>query len=145
MNFKEFTDYVEDNILDFMPQSYADAVVSIQEVTKNNGLVLHGLTIRTGDSNIVPTMYLDDIFRNYESGETINHVMNRIAESYIDADTRKDIDASIIMDFDRVKSHIVPHLVNREENAEKLRGVPYKMLNDLALSSISMWVVTVMA
>lgn len=132
MNFKEFIDYVEDNILDFMPSSYENADVGVQEVTKNNGLVLHGLTIRTGESNIVPTLYLDDIFKGYESGDSLDQVMIRIADSYVEADTQKDIDASFITDFESVKSHIVPHLVNREENAEKLMGVPYKMVNDLA-------------
>lgn len=132
MNFNEFIDYVKENILDFMPSSYENADVGVQEVTKNNGLVLHGLTIRTGESNIVPTLYLDDIFKGYESGDSLDQVMIRIADSYVEADTQKDIDASFITDFESVKSHIVPHLVNREENAEKLMGVPYKMVNDLA-------------
>ena len=132
MDFYDFIDYVKENILDFMPSSYENADVGVQEVTKNNGLVLHGLTIRTGESNIVPTLYLDDIFKGYESGDSLDQVMIRIADSYVEADTQKDIDASFITDFESVKSHIVPHLVNREENAEKLMGVPYKMVNDLA-------------
>lgn len=132
MDFYDFIDYVKENILDFMPSSYENADVGVQEVTKNNGLVLHGLTIRTGESNIVPTLYLDDIFKGYESGDSLDQVMIRIADSYVEADTQKDIDASFITDFESVKSHIVPHLVNCEENAEKLMGVPYKKVNDLA-------------
>lgn len=132
MNFEEFLDYVGKNILDFMPRVYEYADVRIQDVTKNNGLVLHGLMIITGFSNIVPTIYLDGLFNDYENGESLEHVMIRIAQSYVEADSRTDIDADMVLDFDIVKSRIVPHLVSLEENAEKLLEIPYKTVNDLA-------------
>ncbi len=132
MNFEEFLDCVGKNILDFMPRAYEYADVRIQDVTKNNGLVLHGLMIITGFSNIVPTIYLDGLFNDYVNGESIERVMIRIAQSYVEADSRTDIDADMVLDFDQVKSRIVPHLVNLEENAEKLLEIPYKTVNDLA-------------
>lgn len=133
MNFEEFVDYVEENILDFMPRSYAGANVDMQEVTKNNGLVLHGLMIFKENSTIVPTLYLDDLFKAYKNGDSLDLVMLRIAESYVEADNRTDIDSNMIMDFESVKPRIVPHLVNLEANAGKLLEIPYKIVNDLAV------------
>lgn len=133
MNFEEFVDYVKDNILDYMPRSYADATVDVQLVTKNNGLKLHGLMIYTGKSNIVPTLYLDDLFKAYENGDALELVMLRIVESYVEAANRTDINPDFVMDFEKVKPRIVPHLVNLEANAGKLLEIPYKILNDLAV------------
>ena len=43
MNFDEFTQYVKDNIKDFLPKEFADADVAIREVVKNNDEKLCGL------------------------------------------------------------------------------------------------------
>ncbi|MBR3736039.1 MAG: hypothetical protein IKN07_09160, partial [Lachnospiraceae bacterium] len=68
MNFEEFTQYVKDNIKDFLPEKYADAEVDLQEIMKNNDEKLTGLVIRTEDSNITPTIYLNQYFKEYENG-----------------------------------------------------------------------------
>ena len=43
------------------PESYKDAEIKLQEVEKNNGLKLTGITIPNGDQRIVPTVYLDSV------------------------------------------------------------------------------------
>ena len=58
MNRKEFYEYVKDNVKEYLPESYKDAEIKLQEVEKNNGLKLTGITIPNGDQRIVPTVYL---------------------------------------------------------------------------------------
>lgn len=36
LNYEEFQSYVEESILDFLPERYENATVSINTVTKNN-------------------------------------------------------------------------------------------------------------
>lgn len=45
MNRKEFYEYVKDNVKEYLPESYKDAEIKLQEVEKNNGLKLTGITI----------------------------------------------------------------------------------------------------
>ncbi len=59
MNRKEFYEYVKNNVKEYLPESYKDAEIKLQEVEKNNGLKLTGITIPNGDQRIVPTVYLD--------------------------------------------------------------------------------------
>ena len=37
LNYEEFQSYVEESILDFLPEQYENAIVSINTITKNNG------------------------------------------------------------------------------------------------------------
>ena len=43
MNYKEFCDYVEENILEFVPPECGNRSVEINEVVKNNGKVKKGI------------------------------------------------------------------------------------------------------
>ena len=42
--------------------------ISIQQVSKNNGIVLDGLTIMENDCNISPTLYLNYYYDSYNHG-----------------------------------------------------------------------------
>mgnify|MGYP006987438090 CR=1 FL=1 len=59
---KDFVEQVKEQIQDFLPEKFADATVSVHQVVKNNDCVLDGLTIRTEESNISPTVYLNSYF-----------------------------------------------------------------------------------
>ena len=36
MNRKEFYEYVKDNVKEYLPESYKDSEITLQEVEKNN-------------------------------------------------------------------------------------------------------------
>ena len=40
--------------------------VDVKEVRKNNGVVLHGLTITAKGENVAPTIYLEGFLKAYE-------------------------------------------------------------------------------
>lgn len=141
MTFEEFKQEVKDNIKDYLPLSYQNAEVSINEVIKNNDTHLSGLTIRTEDVGIAPTLYLEDFYNQVENGDhSMDAVMERIAETYDNA-MNNDIglDAkelvSNITDYEATKDKIIPRVVNRESNEERLKGMPHTDVgNDLAVT-----------
>ena len=49
MNYQEFQEYIKGEIKDYLPKEYQDARVTIDTVTKNNGLKLDGLSILLPD------------------------------------------------------------------------------------------------
>ena len=141
MTFDEFKQEVVDNIKDFLPVEYQDASVSIQDVIKNNDTHLSGLTIRKEDTGIAPTLYLEDFYNQVESGEhSLNGVLARIADTY-DQAMNNDISKQAmglvenITDYDATKDKIIPRVVNRESNEERLKSLPHKEIgNDLAVT-----------
>ena len=49
-----------------MPEEYANADVTIQEVSKNNNQKFHAICIKRPEDRIVPNVYLEDYYRTYE-------------------------------------------------------------------------------
>lgn len=82
MEYKDFVEQVKDQIQDFLPEKFADATISVHQVVKNNDCVLDGLTIRTEESNISPTVYLNPYFEQIQDGAEMDDVLGQIAATY---------------------------------------------------------------
>ena len=65
LNFSEFQDYALMTIPERLPEEYKGAQIRSHEVEKNNGIVLHGITVTPEDSNIAPNVYLDGYFKSH--------------------------------------------------------------------------------
>lgn len=79
MNYTKFKEMIAEHILEYLPDSYADAEVSVQTVIKNNSVHLDGLIIRVPGSNICPNVYLNQYFDQYEDGKDFNDIMSKLA------------------------------------------------------------------
>lgn len=110
-----------------------DYRVSVQEVKKNNGLVLTGLTILKKDCNIAPTIYLNQVFEQYQEGRTMENICREIIGVYEEHKVHTDFDVSCVTDFAKVQNRICYKLVNAEKNEELLADAPHVMLEDLAV------------
>ena len=133
MNYEEFKNEVTSRIKEFLPEKYADASVSIQSVVKNNDQKLDGLMVSTDDSSITPNIYLDQYFEQYENGREMDEILQNIADVRVSHEMEQDFNVSSITDFDKVKDHIIPSLINAEMNESYLSDKPHIMVNDLAV------------
>ncbi|MCR5746909.1 MAG: DUF5688 family protein [Lachnospiraceae bacterium] len=134
MRFEQFTNAVVEKIREYLPESFANAVVDLQTVVKNNDLKLTGLTIRTQSSNISPTIYLEQFFERYQNGEEMSKVLEHIADLRIRHEVRDTFDIKQITDFEQVKDRIVPRVVGKKWNEELLKVRPYTDISDLAVT-----------
>lgn len=134
MSFDVFTKAVVEKIREYLPESFANASVELQTVVKNNDLKLTGLTIRSADSNISPTIYLEQFFEKYQAGEDMNEVLETIADIRLRNELKETFDVGQITDFDRVRGKIVPRLIGKEWNRELLAIRPHKIIADLAVT-----------
>lgn len=132
-SFEEFKVAVVDNIIDWLPERFSNAQVSLHEVTKNNNLKLTGLTIRTGGSNVVPTIYLEGFYEKYESGVEFNDILKKIAEARLEHEVKESFDIGQITDFEQCKDKIRPRLIGAEWNKELLKECPHILIEDLAV------------
>lgn len=106
--------------------------VQLQKITKNNGLVLDGLTILAEGMNISPTIYISNYFDTYlNSG--LHVAADRIIEAYEGNKPCVPIDTKFFTDFENVKSRIKVKIVNYEKNRELLEKVPHITYLDLAM------------
>ncbi len=107
--------------------------VELKEVCKNNGIMLHGLLISSDSCNVVPTIYLDQLWRAYEEGMTFAEVVRRLLEVYGRDKPTARIDMDFFKDFERVRDRICYRLVGRERNRQLLEKVPHVEFLDMAV------------
>ncbi len=132
-DFTDFKNEVVRNIMDFLPKGYEDSEIKLNDVVKNNDRKLCGLTIKRKDVNMAPTIYLDDFYKDYENGKSMDKVLEEIADVRERFDVKEDYDVSYISDFDSCKDKVLPRLVSGEMNTELLEDRPHRFVDDLAV------------
>lgn len=131
MEFTSFTTLVREEVEKRAGESYK---VRINDVRKNNGVILRGLTVMQDDSNISPTIYLNNYYEAYENGEaTLVNVVNDVMDTYYRNKVNQSVDMRYFMNYACVKEHIVYKLVNTEKNKELLEDIPHVEFLDLSV------------
>ena len=123
MNRKEFYEYVKDNVKEYLPESYKDAEIKLQEVEKNNGLKLTGITIPNGDQRIVPTIYLDSLYQEYINGKDVDSCVGDVADMRIEAQGKAeflDMGVPDIFDYEKMKDKLQMRICDKEWNTDRL-------------------------
>ena len=123
MNRKEFYEYVKDNVKEYLPASYQDAEIKLQEVVKNNGVKLTGIAIPKGEQRTVPTVYLDSLYQEYANGKDADSCVGDVADMRIEAQDKAEfIDMGVpdIFDYEKMKGKLQVRICDREWNEERL-------------------------
>ncbi|MDO4189926.1 MAG: DUF5688 family protein, partial [Lachnospiraceae bacterium] len=107
--------------------------VQLNTVQKNNE-ALDAITITSPDSNVSPTIYLNSFYEDYQNGQDMDTIMDRIADVRVEHEVSQDFDVSKITDFDQVKDHIAARVVGMEDNADLLDQRPHAEMDDLAVT-----------
>ena len=109
------------------------AEVSLRRVLKNNGLLLDGLSISSSVSAFSPTVYLNSYYDEEEGGLPLPIIAEQILLLYEEGDGLPSELAEQLKDFEKVKDRIAYKLINAEDNAVLLSGVPHFRYLDLAV------------
>ena len=126
MNKEEFIRLAAEHIHEYLPDDYRGAKVDVMERTKNNDILLHGLTIHKGDKDkeAVPIIYLEPYYNAYHlEGKDMEDIMHEIARDY--QKISRDIP-----DFDfpemtkeGIRNKVFVKMVNSRSNTESLRDL----------------------
>lgn len=127
MSFKEFKEVIKEAVA-----SKVTGKVSIQKMQKNNGVVLNGLTILTEETNLSPTIYLENYYEYYKENG-LDETVERIIETYERNKATEHIDISFFTDIEKVRSKIKMRLINYEKNKGLLKNVPHIRFLNLAI------------
>lgn len=107
--------------------------VSIQSVSKNNGLNLDGLVIMESGRNISPTLYLNYYYDSYLSGTSFQQIYETILKNYEDNKPSQNIDIRFFTDFNNVSQKIAFKIIHYDRNKKLLDTVPHIHYLDLAI------------
>lgn len=108
-------------------------MIERQEILKNNGVVAVGLAIRKMEESIAPIIYLEDYYKQYQLGKTLEELSKDLIDTSRNAPLPPHWHYEAMLDFQKVKDRIVYKLVNAKKNEKLLQEVPNLPLLDFAV------------
>lgn len=117
----------------------SDYRVEIKKVRKNNGVVRTGLAALAKDSDIAPTVYLEDFLAAYERGMPFGEVISSIVCACYRGMVKEKTDLEFFRHFESVRDRICCRLVGREGNEILLEEIPHVEFLDLAVCFYYAW------
>ena len=130
MEIREFAKKLQRAMKTVLGEDYE---VKLQEVEKNNGVLLQGLIILAKEQNVSPTIYLKPFWEAYEDGVTMAELVRNIVKIYREDTPKESVDMSFFKDFEQVKDRICYRLIHAEQNARLLEKIPHIPFLDLAI------------
>lgn len=130
MNLEQFGNKICGALKEVMGKRYE---IVFREVTKNNGVRLHGVIITEKESNVSPAVYIDELYEDYEAGRAFGDIVYDILCVYQKNAKEINVDMDFFTQFARAKSRILYKLIHRESNDALLGEIPYIKWNDLAI------------
>ncbi len=121
MTFYQFVKAVESNV----QREVASGVsVSVHTAQKNNGVCRKGISLSERGSNISPTIYLEEYYRQFQKGYSVEDVVQEILLLYRKIRFPKPWKEEALKDYPVLKNRILYRIVNRQANRELLKKVP---------------------
>jgi len=126
--FMEFAEKVRSKMEDATGKE-----VQLNEVKKNNGVVLYGISVIDEENNICPTLYLEYYYNKYKNGYSFEEINTKIYYDYKHSEINRNIDMSFFFDYQMVKPLLGVKLINADMNEALLKEVPHKRFLNLAV------------
>ncbi len=130
MDYSIFCDEVKDRVRDICGEDFN---VSVRDTLKNNSVILKGLVIMGRDSNVAPTIYLEDFYTDHCDGREMEDIVNDILKVYAKNRDCGNLDVSLFNNFEEIKGRISYKLINYESNLTLLQTLPHRRFLDLAV------------
>lgn len=129
MDFFEFEDYFRDYLENRFGESNE---VRISDTLKNNGITLRAVTVWFKDQTACPTVYLEDLYSDYEMGMDINEVCKKAGDILEGARMACEPDLSFCEDSELLLKRVLCKLINTRRNETLLTKVPHIEFLDLS-------------
>lgn len=130
MDFKLFTNEIVEMLQEKLG---AECTVTVTEVLKNNNVSLTGIVVMKESDNVAPTIYLEEPYRQYQDGSTLQEIVDEIATLYEKQTHNVKVDMDFFRDFSMVKDRIYHKVINYDKNRKLLEDIPYFRWHDLAI------------
>ena len=134
MREQEFYESVRDRILESLPDGFEDAAVDLTTQVKHNDVERTGITIRRPEELVCPIIYLDDYFKAYEDGKSLDEVASQIIDVRVNIDDSiaQNIDPRAFADYDAIRPRLQMRAYDTEKNELKLAGLVHHCFGDFS-------------
>jgi len=139
MNYEEFKTIVKQEFMSYLPEEYQHLKMDIRPVEKVN-TVKDGMSFldMSKESNLSPTIYVEDMYISYQETEDYRKVFEDVA-AVVEKVLKEPLVTQEKLDFHNVKDNIVFQLINTEQNKGLLNSLPHREFHDLSI--IYRWVI----
>jgi len=139
MNYEEFKTIVKQDFMSYLPEEYQHLKMDIRPVERVN-TVKDGMSFldMNKESNLSPTIYVEDMYKSYQETEDYRKVFEDVA-AVVGKVLKDPIVTEEKLDFHNVKDNIVFQLINTEQNKGLLNSLPHREFHDLSI--IYRWLV----
>lgn len=108
-------------------------ILKLHHVSKINGIVLDGLSIRKEAESAAPTFYLNSYYELYNNGLPVSEIVHDLIALYNEHTECPVFDASDFTDFSLAKNKIMFRIIQTSANKELLEKVPHFDFLDLSI------------
>lgn len=103
----------------------SEFTLSIQSITKNNGLSLEGLSIERIGEKVAPTIYLNHFYKFHQEGIPIDEIINDILLLYQANKLPDEVHINDLTSPEHIKSRVIYRLINESANQALLSKIPH--------------------
>lgn len=130
MGIREFCESVKEKMSSLIGE---EMEIKVQEVRKNNNVIKMGIMVNDKSRNVAPTIYLDELYRDYQNGRPLEDIVEVVVENIRRGMPKKKVDMEFFTEYEKVKDKICYKLINLEKNEKLLTEIPYVPFLDLAI------------
>ena len=133
MVYEQFQKAVKESLEERFGSGYS---LTLQSITKNNGLTLDGICISRPQEHTAPAIYLKTFYDTYKNGKSFPQVVDEIMELYQTQHLPEDNFIEELHSESPLTDRIIFRLINEQANRTLLTDLPHISLPDLDLSLI---------
>lgn len=130
MNYQQFVTVLNERMNQILNPK---ATSQIHSALKNNGTKRTGLTISQKETNISPTIYLEEYYRQYENGWTLDEITESLTRLYHEVRFEHSWEVNQVQDFNLAKTKVAYKVIHYEKNSDLLKDLPHVPYLDLAI------------
>jgi len=103
--------------------------------TKNNGVKVTGLMLKSEEERVAPNFYLESQFIEWMRGlRTLEEISEKLCDAYKEEiDRSRNLLSEIQFSWEGFRDNVFLRLINQEKNKELLEIIPHRKFLDLAV------------
>lgn len=133
MVYEQFQKAVKESLKERLGSGYS---LTLQSVTKNNGLILNGICISKANENTAPAIYLQNFYEIYKKGTPFSQVLDEILDLYQSQHLPEECFLEELHSLNPLTDRIMFRLINESANESLLSDLPHLSYPDLDLAII---------
>lgn len=126
MNMEQFINIIVEKVKEKMALGeFEHGEVVVTNTVKANDNVVHGISIRNTEEGAFPIIYLEEYYKDYNDGVTVDEIVENIANIYHHSSSLNP-DCILSMEYAAIKDKLAVLLMDRDKNEKYLQKVIYK-------------------